>query len=75
MKKLLVIFIMYAGSAAAQVPGQELDSLLRPAKTDSADFSNSSYKKDTTVMPSHNPPSRRDSLPIDDRNPKGPPKK
>lgn len=75
MKKLLFIFLFIAGTATAQVPGQDVDSLMLPAKTDSADFSNSSYKTDTTQKPHGTPPARRDSLPLDDRKPKGPPKK
>ena len=75
MKKLLYILIICAGTATAQVPAQDVDSLIRPGKTDSADFSNSTYKGDTTSVPSHKQPARRDSLPMDDRKPKGPPKK
>lgn len=72
MKKMLFIILLFVGSASAQIPPQQLDSVLRPAKTDSADFSNSSYKKDTFPAPSKNQPLRRDSVPMDDRKPKEP---
>jgi hypothetical protein len=75
MKKLLYICILFAGNATAQVQPQQLDSILRPAKTDSADFSNPAYKKDSSSAPAGNQPMRRDSLPMDDRKPKTPPKK
>jgi len=75
MKKLLFILLVWAGTASAQVQGQKLDSLLRPAKTDSADFSNPAYIEDTASMPSHKQPARKDSLPADDRKPPKPPKK
>jgi len=74
MKKMLYILLVFGGSAVAQVPAQQLDSVLRPAKTDSADFSNSTYKNDTSEPPPGQP-ARRDSLPMDDRKPKTPPKK
>jgi len=72
MKKLFYILMLFAGTSSAQVPAQQLDSILRPAKTDSADFSNSTYKKDTSASPAINAPARRDSLPMDDRKPKPP---
>jgi hypothetical protein len=75
MKMLLIIMIFFAPTAMAQVQGEKLDSLLRPAKTDSADFSNSGYKKDPLSVPTQSQPARHDTLPMDDRKPKGPPKK
>ena len=73
MKKLLFILLISGGSAIAQVPAQKLDSVLSPAKTDSADFSNTTFNNDTA--PAGHQPARRDSLPMDDRKPKTPPKK
>jgi len=75
MKRLLFILLISSATATAQVPQQQLDSILRPAKTDSADFSNSAYKSDSTKMPPENQPMKRDSLPVDDRKPKPPGKK
>jgi hypothetical protein len=70
MKKLSFILLISAATATAQVSPQQADSTLHPARTDSADFSNSAYKNDTTKVPAGNQPTRRDSLPVDDRKPK-----
>ena len=75
MKKLLFLLVFCGGAVYAQVPAQDVDSLIRPGKTDSADFSSPAFKKDSTSGSSPSQPARRDSLPVDDRKPKSPGKK
>jgi hypothetical protein len=72
MKKIILITAGFITiHASAQVPVQGSDTTLKPAMTDSTDFKGTTFKKQEQQQAAP----RRDSLPMDDRKPKNPPKK
>ena len=79
MKKLFVAVCCFVSvSVLAQNPVTNPDSLRQPNKTDSLDFTGHPIqnKIDSTTAPKENiNNNRRDSLPMDDRKPRNPPKK
>jgi hypothetical protein len=76
MKKIILIGAGFlALNVSAQNPSQRTDSLFNPNRTDSAAFRDPGTKQDTSLPNTKDNTYRRDSLPMDDRKPKNPPKK
>ncbi len=74
MKRLILIFlVLFTANAFGQNPVQRKDTL-NTNRTDSVDFRDhpGGHISDTAALPEYR---QKDSLPMDDRKPKNPPKK